>query len=321
MKFFLLITLLCVLKNSAFANSYWEEYKLKFNKNYEPSEDNYHKEVFYRNIETIIQHNERYLNNQESYKMGINQFTDLTFEERAEFGNSFLTRQRPITRAAMPLTHKGPIPEHTNWVERGAVTPVKDQGRCASCYAFGSTVVFEAQYFLKTGNLRNLSEQNLLDCAPNNLGCTGGFIEECFEYVHGEGIKFEEDYEYRANVSEACGNNRGKSVFPLKDFFYIESGDEEAITRMIATVGPVAVALDDRHFHHYAGGILDNTQGCNETNHVVALVGYGVDAKSGQEYYLAKNSWGRRWGEDGYARIARNVNYCLITESAVSALL
>lgn len=328
MKFSGLFVILCIVGPIAVntkKNSDWVSYKLKFNKNYTFEEDLHRQRIFHQNLESITEHNERYLRKLESYTKGINQFTDLSFEDRIQLGNVLLPFNKPSTRkpelTSARLLFDAPLPESFSWVEKGAVTPVKDQQKCASCYAFGSIVVFEAQYFLKTGLLRNLSEQNLIDCAPHNFGCLGGFHEECFQYAYNYGVMFQEEYEYTATERDSCLFNADLGVFPLDDYIYIESGNEEMILRALATVGPVAVALDDRHFHDYAGGILGNAMGCNETNHVVALVGYGMDKDSGQEYYLAKNSWGDWWGENGYVKIARNVNYCSLADNAMTAMI
>lgn len=301
----------------------WEKYKDIFEKSYPEHEDLRREELYYRNIENMAEHNSRYLHKLESYKKGINQFTDLTTEERLQFSNTRLATQLPQKKSSNLIRLKSdtPVPESFNWVEKGAVTPVKDQKRCGSCYAFGSNVAFEAQYFLQTGTLRSFSEQNLIDCALKNDGCAGGFPSECFEYVLEQGLMFQDDYEYKGNVSGSCAFHEEKRVFPLADYFFVDAGDEETITRIIATVGPVTVTLDDRYFHDYAGGVLDEASDCSESNHVVGLVGYGRDADTGKEYFLAKNSWGDWWGEDGYIRLARNVNYCFLADYAVAPLL
>lgn len=328
MKFLLLNIMFLIVCTSALrirnSELTWEEYKDIFNKKYSETEETSRRSIFDGNVKEITKHNARYLQQLESFKKGVNQFTDQTPEERRQFSKSHTTVQMPRKKSPQlnRMLLEVPIPESFNWVEKGAVTPVKDQQHCGSCYAFGSTVAFEAQYYLKTGVLRNLSEQNLIDCTTNgNEGCEGGFADECFAYALDQGLMFQEDYEYIGNVSGSCDFQGEKSVFPLEDYFVIDGGDEEMITRMIATVGPVTVSLDDRFFHDYAEGILDQDTECTDTNHVVALVGYGRDAETGKEYYLAKNSWGDWWGDNGYVKLARNVNYCTLADYAVAPLL
>lgn len=302
----------------------WQDYKTSYNKVYTPEEDAVRETLFYRKLREISDHNLRFLKKAESFKKGLNQFSDLTPEELQRLRNPHLVNQKHlITRsrtAISPLSFlKGPIPVAVNWVERGAVTSVKDQGRCNSCYAFAATVVLEAQHYFKTGNLRNISEQQLVDCSSENWGCEGGFTWSCLEYAIDNGILFEEDYKYTGRVAK-CHIQPEKRIFPLSDFYRIPEGDEDTITRLIATTGPVAVSLDDHHMHDYSGGILSNSRGCNDTNHAIALVGYGTDKETGQKYYIAKNSWGDRWGEKGYLKIARGVNYCFLGEFGVAAI-
>lgn len=203
-------------------DSDWDNYKSKFNKNYTFEEDLHRQQIFHRNVEAITKHNERFERKLESYTKGVNQFTDLSFEDRLQLGNVLLQFQKPSSRRSNPISTRmlfdAPLPESISWVDKGAVTPIKDQKKCSSCYAFGSTVVFEAQYFLKTGLLRNLSEQNLLDCAPNNFGCQGGFHRECFHYAYAHGVMFQEEYQYTARESDSCHFNADLGVFPLDDY-------------------------------------------------------------------------------------------------------
>lgn len=301
----------------------WPAYKSLFNKNYSEEEDVYRQQIFTRNLQNINDHNERFNEKLESYKKGINQFTDQTQEDRRKIGNALGTPQRKSLNAIKKnsktkMLMNVPIPESFSWLERGAVTPVKNQKHCGSCYAFAANVAMEAQLFFQTGQLRNLSEQNLIDCSPNNDGCNGGFPAACFEYALDQGLMLQEEYEYLGKQSSNCSFAKENSVFPIEDFTFIDAGDEDLIIRMIATNGPVAVSLDSRNFHDYSEGILDDTEGCNVTDHTVGLVGYGVE--NGKPYYLAKNSWGDWWGENGYVRIARNVNYCYLADFAVTPL-
>lgn len=314
---------LWVLSQFCYGSLDWSNYKRQFNKDYSEEEDVYRQQIFTSNQEHINEHNERYEQKLESFKKGINQFTDQTQEERLKMGNPLASQQRKsfdsIKKSSKSkMLMNIPIPESFSWLERGAVTPVKDQKQCGSCYAFAANVAMEAHNFFQTGQLRNLSEQNLIDCSPINDGCKGGFPAACFEYALRDGLMLQEDYKYQGKQSLSCSFERDSSIFPIEDFTFIDAGDEDLIVRMIATNGPVAVSLDSRHFHDYSEGILDATDGCNVTDHTVGLVGYGMD--NGKPYYLAKNSWGTWWGEKGYVKIARNVNYCYLAEFAVTPL-
>lgn len=302
----------------------WNDYKINHNKVYSPEEDVVRESLFYQKLSEISDHNLRFLKKAESYKKGLNQFSDMTPEELQRFRNPHLLKQKELvsqTRTIIdPLMFLlEAIPDAVNWVERGAVTPVKDQGRCNSCYAFAATVVLEAQHYFRTGFLRNISEQQFVDCSLENWGCEGGFTWSCLEYAMDKGVMFQEDYKYTGRVAK-CHIQPERMIFPLSDFYRIPEGDEDTMTRLIALTGPVAVSLDDHHMHDYSGGILSNSHGCTDINHAIALVGYGTDNETGQEYYIAKNSWGDRWGEGGYLRIARGVNYCFLGELGVAAV-
>lgn len=323
------LLLICLLFQLVKSNEddQWKEYKLQYNKVYTEDEETHHKKIFNQNLIEITFHNLRYLDHQETYKKGINQFTDQSAEDRRQSANSKVTldelrktKARFIRTKLRAKSTNPPIPSSFNWLDKGAVTPVKNQGKCGSCYAFASSAVFETQYFRTTGVLRNFSEQNLVDCVPDSEGCVGGYPVSCFEYVYNNGLMFEEHYNYTGTMGDSCEFHSEKGVFPLSDYLLIEAGDEKRIIQMIATQGPVVVALDDRHFHDYSEGILDETRECGETNHVVALVGYGTDVETGYDYYLAKNSWGDWWGESGYLRIARNINYCSLAEFAIAPI-
>lgn len=302
--------------------SEWESYKIQFGRNYSSAEDEYRFGIFSEHVVAIREHNLKFANGIVSFKKGFNQFTDRTDAERSSTQNVHLKSQRNNwnihNRVKVRQRIEQPVPREFNWMERGAVTPIKDQYFCGSCYAFGAVAALESYYFLKTGQLLNLSEQNFIDCAPYNNGCVGGNPYSCFNYAIENGVMMESDYEYDEMVNPKCSYDLEKALYPISDFEYLESYNEDAIVREIATNGPVVVSIDARHFHDYAEGILDATENCGDTNHVVALVGYGTD-QFGKDFYIVKNSWGRQWGEKGFLRIARGINYCSLAEFALTA--
>lgn len=204
------------------------------------------------------------------------------------------------------------LPKSVDWRQHGAVTDVKDQGMCGSCYTFASTGALEGQFFIKSGNLVSLSEQYLVDCSPNE-GCERGSIFEAIQYVRDNGIATEADYPYNAKTGFCSRYAVNRNLPTVQDFLNIPSGDEDKLKEAIATVGPIAVSMDADHdsFHHYKSGIYYE-EACSSVNHThaVLIVGYGTDEHE-RDYYIVKNSWGDSWGEGGYFRISRNHhNHC-----------
>lgn len=205
-----------------------------------------------------------------------------------------------------------------DWRSKGAVTGVKDQGSCASCWAFASAGVIEAQHFLKTGKLISFSEQNLVDCVKDNDACDGGHMTNAFEWIKdNKGVNLNDQYPYEAN-EKSCRFKKASAQGAITKFAEIDEGDEKELERVIREVGPVAVGLDaaQKSFQLYKSGVYYDAKCEQEVNHAILLVGYGKTPK-GEEFWLGKNSWDYDWGENGYVKIAKNKNnHCGITNLA-----
>lgn len=201
------------------------------------------------------------------------------------------------------------------------MTEVKDQGHCGSCWSFSATGALEGQHFRKTGVLTSLSEQNLVDCSTvyGNNGCNGGLMDYAFKYIKDNGgIDTEKTYPYEGK-DDTCRYNAKNSGATDKGFVDIPEGDEDKLKQALATIGPVAVAIDASHesFQFYSEGVYFEPE-CDSQNldHGVLAVGYGTDEK-GQDYYIVKNSWGSSWGDKGFVKMARNKdNHCGIATSS-----
>jgi len=210
-----------------------------------------------------------------------------------------------MTRVARRLKE---VPDSIDWREKGAVTPVKNQGACGSCWSFSTTGAIEGASFLKTGNLVPFSEQNLVDCDSVDLGCNGGLMDTAFQYVEtSKGLCSEDDYPYEG-VQDFCRASEC-TVVPgtdVTDFFDVKPDSVEDLMSALAQQ-PVSVAIqaNQQVFQFYQGGIFDSPLCGTELDHAVLSVGYSTDEETGEAYFIVKNSWGESWGEEGYIRIAR----------------
>eukprot|EP00548_Thalassiothrix_antarctica_P013921 CAMPEP_0194180558 /NCGR_PEP_ID=MMETSP0154-20130528/16985_1 /TAXON_ID=1049557 /ORGANISM="Thalassiothrix antarctica, Strain L6-D1" /LENGTH=341 /DNA_ID=CAMNT_0038896275 /DNA_START=8 /DNA_END=1030 /DNA_ORIENTATION=+ len=291
-------------------------------KKYEKNEDRKDRfGVWRRNHEFIENHNNQVP--PPSYTLGHNQFSDMTHEEFKEhFHLNSLTEDvfptnvidssdETVEEVVRSLKELG-LPDYVNWVAAGAVTPVKDQASCGSCWAFSTTGALEGAKAIKTGELVALSEQNLLDCDHTDMGCNGGLMDNAFKFDEKSGgLCSEADYPYLAKRSIG-GCNMNCTDVPgsiVKSFVDVPSGNARALLAAIA-MQPISIAIQAgvSAFQFYKKGVLDNDK-CGAhggVDHGVLAVGYGTDLETQTPYWLVKNSWGDKWGEDGYLRMARN---------------
>ncbi|KAM6980147.1 pro-cathepsin H-like [Aplochiton taeniatus] len=274
-------------------------------------EEYYHRlQIFTENKRKIDNHNA----GKHSFTMGLNQFSDMTF---VEFQKSFLLTepQNCSATAGNHISSNKPYPDHVDWRERGNfVSPVKNQGHCGSCWTFSTTGCLESVTAIATGKLLLLSEQQLIDCAQdfNNHGCMGGLPSQAFVYIkYSNGLMTEDDYPYKGYDS-TCQFKPWLAAAFVKDVVNITSYDEKGMVDAVATRNPVSFGYEvTADFVHYKDGIYTSTLCKNTTdsvNHAVLAVGYGEE--NGTLYWIVKNSWGTKWGMEGYFLIERGHNMC-----------
>lgn len=305
----------------------WDTYKLTHSKAYQsPMEDKFRMKIFMENKAKIERHNALVAKGQKSYHLKMNKYGDLLHHEFVAHMNGFLGKSINKTNLLgatyLLPAHVDSLPQDVDWRSHGAVTDVKDQGQCGSCWSFSTTGALEGQNFRKTGVLTSLSEQNLVDCSTSygNHGCNGGLMDQAFQYIKDNGgIDTEKSYPYEGEDDKCRYNPKNKGATDV-GFSDIPQGDEHAMKHAIATVGPVSVAIDASHesFQFYSHGVYRD-EDCDPENidHGVLAVGYGVDEESGSAYWLVKNSWGKTWGDHGYIKMARNEdNMCGIATAA-----
>ena len=250
----------------------------------------------------------------------MNGFGDLENHEVNTLLNSYkMDKHKNSTKLFVPDPNFV-LQASVDWRDKGAVTPIKNQGQCGSCWSFSATGSLEGQHFLKKGQLVSLSEQNLVDCSTTygNHGCKGGLMDNAFRYIKANGgIDTEESYPYQAH-NEICRFKRADVGATVDGYTDIPRENELALTQAIQEIGPISVAMDASKstFHYYHAGVYsDPTCSSTKLDHGVLAVGFGSDL--GDEYYIVKNSWGTVWGLDGYFLIARNSgNMCGLATQA-----
>jgi C1A family cysteine protease len=195
-------------------------------------------------------------------------------------------------------------PTSIDWRTEGAVTPVKNQGQCGSCWAFSTTGALEGAYFMANKELKSFSEQQLVDCSSSfgNQGCNGGLMDDAFKYVESHKIELESEYPYTGRDGK-CHEEGG--VAEIKSFMDVTPKSPTALADALAK-GPVSIAVDagGLAWQFYFGGIMKHFCGTS-LDHGVLLVGYGTEGS--EDYWIVKNSWGASWGEKGYVRIFRDM--------------
>ena len=208
------------------------------------------------------------------------------------------------------------IPSYWDWRDWNGVTPVKNQRSCGSCWTFSTVGALEAHYLIKYGEFRNISEQQLVDCAGafDNHGCSGGLPSHAFEYIfYAGGIATETDYVYTAKDGSCYFKKNMASIAVNGGSVNITLGDESELLHAVFEHGPVSVCYQVvTGFRDYKSGVYSSSTCKNsamDVNHAVLAVGFGQDEK-GMDYWIVKNSWGDTWGDKGYFKIQRGVNMC-----------
>jgi len=248
-----------------------------------------------------------------SYKLGHNQFSGMDSYDFSQYvHNTKLNGSYPRVYA---INDTVPLPLSVDWRNQNAVTPVKDQGQCGSCWAFSTTGSLEGMYAIQTGELVSFSEQQLVDCdnfkhGGKDHGCNGGIMDNAFGWI-GEngGLCTEESYPYVSGNGEKQSCKTTCNLVPksqIQSWVDVQSTDEAMMTAIAQQPVSIAIEADQIDFQLYESGVL--TSKCGTTlDHGVLVVGYGTE--NGEDYYLVKNSWGTSWGDQGYIKLGRGPQY------------
>lgn len=291
----------------------FEQYVAEFSKQYTNKEMSQREALFQIAHKNVMTHN---ADESHGWKMALNKFSDMTERELSAFKGKAAGQIGPLVdppasfyRNLKPVSE---LPASVDWREKGVVTKTKDQKQCGSCWAFSATEVLESHVAIETGKLLELSPQQLVSCAPNpdscggTGGCEGSVQWLGFNYtINQGGLGLETDYPY--NGRDGTCTEGIKPAAGITGYVRLPANDYTALMNAVATIGPIAISVD-AGWQAYSGGVWNCAKGgtCGTTiDHAVVLVGYGTDAKGG-DYYLVRNSWGERWGEDGYIRLHRS---------------
>ncbi|KAL0741487.1 hypothetical protein Bca4012_083000 [Brassica carinata] len=306
-------------------------FKRRFGKVYGSLEEHRHRfAVFRSNLQRAMRHQKM----DPSARHGVTQFSDLTPSEfrRMHLGvrGGF---KLPKDANQAPILPTEDLPKDFDWRDHGAVTPVKNQGSCGSCWSFSTTGALEGAHFLATGQLVSLSEQQLVDCDHEcdpeqegscDSGCNGGLMNSAFEYtLKTGGLMREEDYPYTGTDGGTCKLDKSKIVASVSNFSVVSINEDQIAANLVKN-GPLAVALNAAYMQTYIGGVSCPYICSKRLNHGVLLVGYGSAGFSQarfkeKPYWIIKNSWGETWGENGFYKLCKGHNICGI-DSMVSTV-
>jgi|EP00945_MAST-04E_sp_MAST-4E-sp1_P005677 cathepsin F len=294
------------------------KFKKDFNRVYKSAEEEAKRfAIFVENIEIAAE----YQRLDKGAVYTVTQHMDLS---REEFAATWLGMASKPDTSDFPVAEDIPETNETSidWVAKGAVTPVKNQGQCGSCWAFSTTGNLEGVGFLKNNKLVSLSEQQLVDCdtKTGDKGCQGGLPSNAYKYILGnKGIDTEASYPYQG-VGETCAATKGTVGATISNWTAI-SQDEKQIAAQLVARGPLSIGINAGPMQFYGGGVSCPWKVlCNpkQLDHGVLIVGFGTDASKG-DYWKIKNSWGPGWGEQGYYRICRGKGACGLNTMVTSS--
>ncbi|CAG4983306.1 unnamed protein product [Parnassius apollo] len=304
--------------HDAHVGSEFDSFKTKYGRQYSSEEEHAKRlNIFRQNLRFIHSNNRA----RRGFSLSVNHLADRTDDELAALRG--LRYSEPIPMG-LPFPYgeselremQAKLPPEFDWRLSGAVTPVKDQLWCGSCWSYGAVGAVEGALFLRNGgHLVRLSEQALIDCSWGfgNFGCGGGFPSRAYQWIMKHGLPTEVDYGSYLAQNGYCHVDNVTLVTTIKDWVDVTPNNDNALRLAIFKHGPISVGIDasQKSLHFYSQGVYFEPKCKNkphELDHVVLAVGYGT--LNGQKYWLIKNSWSNMWGNDGYVLMSSRDNNC-----------
>ncbi|KAK6051875.1 papain family cysteine protease [Cooperia oncophora] len=303
------------------------EFMKKFGKNYKDNAEMLRRfKTYEKHMREVSVLNKNKKSNAQFGENDLSDWTDeefrksllpLSFYKRLRKEATFIRNDPPKLERAMPA------PDHFDWRDKNVISPVKAQGSCGSCWAFAATATVEAAWAIgHGGEMRNLSEQTLLDCDLEDNACDGGDEDKAFRYIHRHGLAYAADLPYVAHRQNTCNVNDNTTKIEVAYFLH---PDEQSMIDWLVGFGPVNIGISvTPDMKPYKGGVFNpNPYDCKHKVvglHSLMIVGYGT-TEAGEKYWIVKNSWGNTWGvEHGYVYFARGVNACGIEDEPIGIL-
>jgi len=293
----------------------------KHNRQYDPAtfEEKYN--TFKANVQRIEKLNEKSPNK----VFGINKFADMNPEE---FRRNYLMPKGVVQKTtAGPLgdtlrPRNKALPDTFDWRKQGAVTAVKNQGQCGSCWAFSVCENVESVYIIATNGSADsvdLSPQQIVDCDTDDGGCDGGDTPTAYKYIiKAGGLEGDKDYPYHARDG-SCKFNKQKVVAKITSFKYAtQNSDENQMQQNLVSWAPLSICVDAAEWQFYDGGVMTPDDCGTDLDHCVQMIGYANDKGN---YWIVRNSWGNDWGVDGYIYLQMGGDTCGCADEATTAVV
>ncbi|KAI1292094.1 putative cysteine proteinase [Halotydeus destructor] len=313
-------------RKHVFQRKHFDRFVLEHNKTYSSL---YEREkrfaIFQRNLKKIDYMNR---NEQGTAKYGATKFADMTAKEFSMYTGlkPVLANEEVLADARVPEVQDETLPESFDWRDQDAVTPVKDQGFCGSCWAFSTTGNIEGQYKVRRGQLISLSEQELVDCDKLDEGCGGGYMTNAYKSIMDMGgLETEKDYPYAGYLSDKCVYNKTLAKVNIDSYVSLPT-NETQLAQWLVKHGPISIGINAAAMQFYMKGIAHPWKWiCSpkKIDHGVLIVGFGHGkgrlSKKDMPYWIVKNSWGTSWGRKGYYYVYRGDGTCGVNTMATSA--
>jgi C1A family cysteine protease len=279
----------------------WSQWKIQNNKDYADSEtDEMRFGIFAANWVVVQDWN---ADPTQTSTLALGPFADLTNEEFGAIYTGSNVAPEEVVQANLVSFDGVEIPSDWNWVTQGAVTPIKNQEQCGSCWAFATVATSEGQYFLNGNTLTSFSEQQIVDCDKTCDGCGGGWPYLAMAYVAENGLETETEYPY-TGANGKCSYNKAQATNTTVTgaAFVTPKSSADLMAAVYQQPTAIIVEADQNAFQLYSKGII--TTGCGVAlDHAITAVGYTAD------YFIVKNSWGTTWGLQGYVWISTSEQY------------